>query len=520
MLAGEQPHRPANLAGRHPGDGLRPLRGIASRELPEQLQGGPAADRLPVGAGEAVGPGQRGLDSVLAVPAVDAVGRRISALAIPDEEALRVSGRGEVLPGQQLSSILPHQERSVGPVADEVLVVETLLEQYVDHAQSERAVGARPDWHPQVGFAGERRLARINDDQLGAACCGQADPHRHGRPGRPRVEAPQQDAAGMLVVRWGGAYPVGVFRAPVPVPLANVGVRHDVGAPEGIGQAPGPRHKVIGRTACRGCNRKGHCLGPMAGLDLQEARRRQRQRLVPGDAGPARVGIALGARADHGIPQAVRGVDDLRSRRSLHADAPVRVRRIRGHLRQDAVADGSHHTAAGHAHGAVGVNLLDGHRSPCQRSWRINWGKGQSAQCAADAEARWVSVLSVPLVNLAPRRLSSTCPPDFHVARARPDRTSAYAAHPRHHTDNGRSCQAEITARPPGWSSADRTGARPSMAVITARYHALRAWFRRMADFGLWMSPQNPRKSASAAGGPHKNPTYKTALPGTRRHGC
>ena len=25
-------------------------------------------------------------------------------------------------------------------------------------------------------------------------------------------------------------------------------------------------------------------------------------------------------------------------------------------------------------------------------------------------------------------------------------------------------------------------------------------------------SPQNPHKSASAAGGPHKNPTYETAL--------
>ena len=56
--------------------------------------------------------------------------------------------------------------------------------------------------------------------------------------------------------------------------------------------------------------------------------------------------------------------------------------------------------------------------------------------------------------------------------------------------------------------------------MITVRYHSLRAWFRRMADFGLWMSPQNPHKSASAAGGPHKNPTYETALPGTRRHGC
>ncbi len=58
------------------------------------------------------------------------------------------------------------------------------------------------------------------------------------------------------------------------------------------------------------------------------------------------------------------------------------------------------------------------------------------------------------------------------------------------------------------------------MNAITVRYRSLWAWFRRMADFGLWMSPQNPHKSASAADGPHKNPTYKTALPGTRRHGC
>jgi hypothetical protein len=37
---------------------------------------------------------------------------------------------------------------------------------------------------------------------------------------------------------------------------------------------------------------------------------------------------------------------------------------------------------------------------------------------------------------------------------------------------------------------------------------------------GCGTSPQNPHKSASAADGPHKNPTYKTALSGTHRHGC
>jgi hypothetical protein len=40
------------------------------------------------------------------------------------------------------------------------------------------------------------------------------------------------------------------------------------------------------------------------------------------------------------------------------------------------------------------------------------------------------------------------------------------------------------------------------------------------APFSPRASPQNPHKSASAAGGPHKNPTYETALSGTRRHGC
>jgi hypothetical protein len=47
LLAGEQPRRPADLAGRHPGDGLGPLRGVPGRQLPEQVQGGPAADGLP-----------------------------------------------------------------------------------------------------------------------------------------------------------------------------------------------------------------------------------------------------------------------------------------------------------------------------------------------------------------------------------------------------------------------------------------------------------------------------------------
>ena len=363
-LAGEQPYRPADQGGRDPGEGLRPLGGVAGRELSEQLQRGPAADRLSAGAGDPIGPGQRGLDLGPVVPAAGSVGRRTAAAAIPDDEAIRVRGRGQARPGQQLAGIRADQERGVGPVPDEVLVAEALLEQDVDHAQGQRAVGTRPDPQPKVGLAGQRRPARIDDDQPGTVRGGLADPHRHARPGRPGVETPQQDAAGMLVVRRRGAHPVGVCRAPVPVPLADVGVRHDVGAAEGIGQTPGPGHEVDGRAARRGGNRERHRLGPVPGLDLQQARRRQRQRLVPRDASPAGVRIVLGVRADHRVPQAVRSVDELGSRRSLHADAPVRVGGIRGHLRQHALADGGHHTAVGHAHSAVGMNLPDSHRSP------------------------------------------------------------------------------------------------------------------------------------------------------------
>ena len=75
-LGGEQPCRLADLIGGHPGEGLRSLRGVAGRELAEQFQGGPAAERLSAGAGEAVGPGQRGLDCGPVVPAAGAVGRR------------------------------------------------------------------------------------------------------------------------------------------------------------------------------------------------------------------------------------------------------------------------------------------------------------------------------------------------------------------------------------------------------------------------------------------------------------
>src|SRR5262249_34467798 len=149
---------------------------------------------------------------------------RAPAPAIPDEEALRVPGGGQILSSKQLGRIFPHQEGAVGPLAHEGLVVEPLLQQHVDHAQGEYTVSAGPDAEPDVRFVGEARLARVNDNEFGAVGAGPANPHGHRRPGRLRVETPEQYTTGLLVVWRGRATPIRVLRARVSVPLANVRV--------------------------------------------------------------------------------------------------------------------------------------------------------------------------------------------------------------------------------------------------------------------------------------------------------
>src|SRR6266536_4951360 len=72
---------------------------------------------------------------------------------IPDEETLRVPVSHKVMPGEQLFGSIPHQEGTVGPIADQILVVEPLLQQHVDHAQGRSAVGTRPHRLPDVSSA-------------------------------------------------------------------------------------------------------------------------------------------------------------------------------------------------------------------------------------------------------------------------------------------------------------------------------------------------------------------------------
>jgi hypothetical protein len=87
--------------------------------------------------------------------------------------------------------VRPYQERTVRPLADEVLIVELLLQQNVDHRQGQGAVTPRPDLEPEVRLFGHARLTRVDDHELGATCFGLANAHGGGWPRHLGVRAPQ-----------------------------------------------------------------------------------------------------------------------------------------------------------------------------------------------------------------------------------------------------------------------------------------------------------------------------------------
>ena len=89
--------------------------------------------------------------------------------AVPSEEAARIAGRREILPGQQAAGIGAHQQWSIAPVADEVAVEPAALDHHIGDAERQRAIGARPHPQPQIRLVGETGVAWVDDDQPHAA---------------------------------------------------------------------------------------------------------------------------------------------------------------------------------------------------------------------------------------------------------------------------------------------------------------------------------------------------------------
>ncbi len=201
----EQAGRLLDLFAWNPGDRLDRFRGVAPAEIGGELERGPAgkiASRR--GNGVLAEEGRLG-----AVPLV-AAGRRIVEErlrrgVVPGDVPSRATLRGEVALGQQAAGVRAHEQRAVGPVADEGAVVPAALDHDAGDAEGERAVAAGPHPQPEVGLIGEPDAAGIDDDQSRAALQRRDGGRRVGEAGEAGVVAPEEDAAGVLQVGHGRA---------------------------------------------------------------------------------------------------------------------------------------------------------------------------------------------------------------------------------------------------------------------------------------------------------------------------
>ncbi len=172
-------------------------------------------------------------------------------------------------------------------------------------------------------------------------------------PGGARIVSPQHDAVRFLEVgrRDPAAERIGVRE--ILVPVADLGAVRDVGAAEGVDQAVDPANVVGDRRAARRGQPERDGLGAGLTADTVERGHGRVERLVPGDALPARIGIALGTRAPERIELALRVVDDLGRGATFYAQRPPRrMLRIRLLPDEAAVARDQNRAAARAAKGA------------------------------------------------------------------------------------------------------------------------------------------------------------------------
>ena len=284
---------------------------------------------------------------------------------VPGHEAVAVFAT------QQRPIVVAHQERTIGPVAHEVAVEPAVLDHHRGNGQRDRSVRPWPHRQPVVGLDRQSDPARIHDDQLCTARTRLGDGTRGGEPRRARIEAPEQDAAGALIVRHADPRTGGEGAGEFPVPGADLSAVAGVRRSEAVDQPIDPGHRVGDRRGRRRRDGKGHRLRTVFGGDPPQRRCGLVQRLVPTDAPPARIGIALRPRTAQRKQQAVARVDHFRSSAALCAQRLAgRMRRI-GFERHEATvldhrlasaARDAERTVRGNAAGVVrhGIDLSSG----------------------------------------------------------------------------------------------------------------------------------------------------------------
>ena len=263
---------------------------------------------------------------------------------------------------------------AVGPLLDELLVVELLADDHVEHGEPQRIVGAGAKLEKVVGALGEHGLARVDDDDLGLAGQGILYPESQFAigPGIDGVVAPEQDQVRLRLVGIGadGQLAHGDDRSVNPGPEALSGAwLAPVGGADGVGEAgdiaevvasgPGAHPDALGAVA----------LGGLANLGAHLV-----VGLVPGDALP--LPLAPSAGPAHGIFEPGRVVDLLQAGRSQGTQlAPVhRVVGIAVDVDQLAVFDVHDGAAAPMTHSAGRFVPAIGQRGAAVVKGRIDQG--------------------------------------------------------------------------------------------------------------------------------------------------
>jgi hypothetical protein len=357
----QQPCGGDDLLGGDAGDLGDALGRVLAAQRGVALERGPAVDRALEGDAPHGPEHQRVLDAIGEASGHRVVGRRPSARLIP-RHVMGGLARVEVGGGEEPAGVVAHQERAVGPVADELPVVPALADHDAGQAERQRAVGARPHTQPLIRPAGRAGAPRVHDDERRTARLRLGNCGGLGQVGVRGVVAPQQQAAGSLEVGRADVGAEGVGRHEVAVPGADLLAPDQVRAAEHPDQPVDPGEAV--RYCGAGWRREGerHRLGPVTLGHLAHAFRRPRQSLAPADSNPAGVGIALGPRASHRVEQPIRGIDQLGGRATL--DAQVRAGRVRGiglHGHQRAVLHDRDAAATRAAQRAEARDALDRH---------------------------------------------------------------------------------------------------------------------------------------------------------------
>ena len=271
------------------------------------------------------------------------------------------SARRYVALAQEPAVFRADQQRGDGVFAGERFIHQFFVDKHVQHSQRQCQVGAGARRDPPGGVHGRRRVARIDDDDLGAGFPS-VEQEAHGGHGRFRgIVSPHQEVAGIgPVCPFVGRLAEHALEAQHVVQAHVHGHVHpaeEIGAAAAADQCG--QAAVVGQLRRARGARKGDALRAMGIDERGEATGDLVQRIVP--AHRLEFAAAALTRAPHGRGNAFLGVDPLGQGQAAHAQALIADIRViaRSDAYQAAVAYCASQRRASAA--VVGTDGVDDH---------------------------------------------------------------------------------------------------------------------------------------------------------------